>query len=315
MGKLEQYAKALEKKKIRARMEIEAIESMKDSNGKSLYVVPDAYKEVAYSSTPNRVNKATYLNQPMLDLRRIRSAKRLYTDEVYFTSPINGQASFKTDDKIALSVQGTPKQMTDKLNRLIKQAKPSDALYNALLMIVDEPGVVVSDKYDASKRPWELNKYITFTSTLPLETIRDLASFTNVDPETREATESNAKHRQYISNIKNKIRQADGTYKDNPLADIDDEVIESLESVMNASSAWKVAGAYEDLESEQVKENWTKLYKAANDAKKDSDDKILNDLLTAIENEDYNVANNIVNNRINQAMEKTQKKKHKRKKK
>ena len=62
MGKLEQYAKALEKKKIRARMEIEAIESMKDSNGKSLYVVPDAYKEVAYSSTPSRVNKATYLN-------------------------------------------------------------------------------------------------------------------------------------------------------------------------------------------------------------------------------------------------------------
>lgn len=296
-GKLGEYAYNLAMKKYRALQEIENIESKG-------FVVPDVYKEIAMSATPTRVSRATYIKQPMLDIRRIRSSKSLTTDKVYYPKQIGAETSFTPDKPIKLSLRGTPTQMTKQLEKLIRQAKPTTQLYQALISLVDEEGFDVDNTAHAAT--YDINKYFRITKTLPVDLIRDLASYANVDPETREASEQDSTYRTYISNIKNRRKQNDGTYTASPLADIDNETILKLESVMSSSSAWRLAGAYDEgLESEQVQENWTRIFKAAEDADKKNDEYILNDLLNAVENEDFQTANNIVNGRINQAMTRT----------
>ena len=297
-GKLGEYAYNLAMKKYRALREIEDIESKG-------FVVPDVYKEIAMSATPSRVKRDTYINQPMLDIRRIRSSKSLTTDKVYYPKQIGADTYFKPDEPIKLSLHGTPAQMTKQLERLIRQAKPTTQLYQALIALADEDGFDVDNTAHAAT--YDINKYFRITKTLPVDLIRDLASYANVDPETREASEKDSDYRKYISNIKNRrYNKIKDKYEDSPLADIDDETILKLESVMGSSTAWKLAGAYDEgLESEQVQENWTSIYKAANDADNKNDDKILKQLLNAVENDDFKTADSIVNKRIGQAMTRT----------
>lgn len=301
MGKLEQYAKRLKQNAKKAEAYIGELE-------KAGFTVSPAVKEVVEQSlnAPDRIAQKTYKRAMIsLNKHRIKSTSRLTTDKVYYPKQIGAETYFTPDKPITLSLHGTPTQMTKQLERLIRKAKPTTQLYQALIDLVDEEGFDVDSTAHATT--YDINKYFRITKTLPVDLIRDLASYANVDPETREASEKDSDYRKYMSNIKNRRKnKKTGNYDPSPLANIDDETILKLESVMSSSTAWKLAGAYDEgLESEQVQENWTRIYKAAEDADKKNDEFILNDLLNAVENDDFKTANDIVNKRIGQAMSRT----------
>ena len=308
MGKLEQYAKRL---KQNARKAAEYIGELEHAG----FTVSPTVKKVVEQSlnSPDRITQKTYKKAMIsLNKHRIKSTIHLTTDKVYYPKQIGAETSFTPDKPITLSLHGTPTQMTKQLEKLIRQAKPTTQLYQALIDLADKEGFDVDSTAHAAT--YDINKYFRITKTLPVDVIRDLASYANVDPETREASEKDSVYRKYISNIKNRRKQRDGNYEKSPLADIDDETILKFESVMSSSTAWKLAGAYDEgLKSEQVQENWTRIYKAAVDADKKNDEFILNDLLNAVENDDFKTANSIVNKRIGQAMTRTFKTRKRRK--
>lgn len=81
-------------------------------------------------------------------------------------------------------------------------------------------------------------------------------------------------HKSYMGNIKDEILQI-----------VSPLTLEILETIMNSSSAWEMAGAG-DYESNQVKENWISMYKAVNTAKESNDFELYSEVTRRIENGD-----------------------------
>jgi hypothetical protein len=76
---------------------------------------------------------------------------------------------------------------------------------------------------------------------------------------------------------------------------------------MNSSSAWYLAGAgkYKDkgYDSNQTKDNWSKLFKALDDLKDEDEDlDTFNELKNAIDNEDFDTASKIVEEVLGEAL-------------
>lgn len=284
MGKLEEYAKRLENKKIRARLEIESLE-------RQGYFIPESIKKTAYSTTPSRVSKKTYLNTPNLDLRRIRSSKTLKLTDFTYAQITQQGTGFTSDEPVITSVHGTPKQMTDKLNKMLKSAKPSSQLASDIQRMIFKfdngelklkDGVEIDASYDPNK-DWTISQHIKFTKPLDVADIKFLLGHANVTPEAQEVFEADSAHRTYMSNIMNSRLQPDGTVLPSPLKNLSQATINTLESIMNTSQAWNVAKK-NAKDSEQVQENWTKLFGALDDVKDDQDD--FDTIVTMIENEE-----------------------------
>lgn len=285
MGKLEQYAKRLEAKKAKARAEIEKLES-------EGYYIPESIKRSAYSTTPSRVSKRTYLSTPNLNLQRIRSSKTLQLTDFKYASITQQGTGFTSDKPVVTSVKGTPKQMTDKLNKMLKNAKPSSQLASDIQRMIftmhDDgsydirDGVEIDSSYDPSK-DWSISQHIKFTKPLSVDVIKFLLGHANVTPEAQDIYEKDSAHRTYMSNINNMRRQPDGTYQKSPLQNLTPEAIATLEVVMNTSQAWNIAKK-NAKDSEQVQENWTRLFNALDDAKDDEDG--FDELISMIENEE-----------------------------
>ena len=285
MGKLEQYAKRLEAKKAKARAEIEKLES-------EGYYIPESIKRSAYSTTPSRVSKRTYLSTPNLNLQRIRSSKTLQLTDFKYASITQQGTGFTSDEPVVTSVKGTPKQMTDKLNKMLKNAKPSSQLASDIQRMIftmhDDgsydirDGVEIDSSYDPNKS-WTISQHIKFTKPITVNEIKFLLGHANVTPEAQDIYEKDSAHRTYMSNINNMRRQPDGTYQKSPLQNLTPEAIATLEAVMNTSQAWNIAKK-NAKDSEQVQENWTRLFNALDDAKDDEDG--FDELISMIENEE-----------------------------
>ena len=273
MGKLEQYAKRLEAKKAKARAEIEKLES-------EGYYIPESIKMSAYSTTPSRVSKRTYLSTPNLNLQRIRSSKTLQLTDFKYASITQQGTGFTSDEPVVTSVNGTPKQMTDKLNKMLKNAKPSSQLASDIQRMIftmhDDgsydirDGVEIDSSYDPDKS-WTISQHIKFTKPLSVDEIKFLLGHANVTPEAQDIYERDSAHRTYMSNI------------NNTLQNLTPETIATLEAVMNTSQAWNIAKK-DAKDSEQVQENWTRLFNALDDAKDDEDG--FDELISMIENEE-----------------------------
>jgi len=272
MGKLEQYAKRLEAKKAKARAEIEKLES-------EGYYIPESIKMSAYSTTPSRVSKRTYLSTPNLNLQRIRSSKTLQLTDFKYASITQQGTGFTSDEPVVTSVNGTPKQMTDKLNKMLKNAKPSSQLASDIQRMIftmhDDgsydirDGVEIDSSYDPDKS-WTISQHIKFTKPLSVDEIKFLLGHANVTPEAQDIYERDSAHRTYMSNI------------NNTLQNLTPETIATLEAVMNTSQAWNIAKK-DAKDSEQVQENWTRLFNALDDAK---DEDGFDELISMIENEE-----------------------------
>lgn len=292
MGKLEQYAKRLEAKKAKARAEIEKLES-------EGYYIPESIKSSAYSTTPSRVSKRTYLNTPNLNLHRIRSHRTLQLTNFKRAEITRQGTGFTTKEPVVTSVKGTPKQMTDKLNKMLKNAKPSAQLASDIQRMIikihpDESyeirdGVEIDSSYDPSK-DWTISQHIKFTKPLSVDEIKFLLGHANVTPEAQDVYERDSAHRTYMSNIYNKRKQKDGTYIDSPLKNLSQETIDTLESVMNTSQAWNIAKRgmkYEDGKKDgRIQDRWTKLFKALDDIQNTNDEDGFDELVSMIENEE-----------------------------
>lgn len=79
-------------------------------------------------------------------------------------------------------------------------------------------------------------------------------------------------HRSYLKNL-----------EDESLKGIPFETLEALEFIMNSSAAWYMAGAG-FYESNQVKDNWTEMYNAVNEAKESGNYRLYSVVVQMLEN-------------------------------
>lgn len=101
--------------------------------------------------------------------------------------------------------------------------------------------------------------------------IEDILNAPWSTPEALEKYEQEWRRKSYRSNL-----------KDKRLDDISLEVKESLENIMNDSSAWKLAGKGDPL-SEQVKQNWIDIYHQLDRTRELSDKSIYDEVLRRIQ--------------------------------
>lgn len=271
LGKLERNAKKVEKMKEKAR---EEIQRLKDTG----FSVEPSIIALANSPTPLRVTDKTLEKMKIgLNLSRIRSTRTIDIEVV--NNIKNGGASTYTDPiNTGIKVTGLKKTIND----ILKNSKPSDRLANDLAVIVmnlsgrtPAPGLEteyfkIDDKFDPSKL-YELSKHIKFKKMDP-KTARIILQNPFTNEAAYEKFQEDAKHRGYLSNV-----QA------NPdLSNISEATLVELEAIMNSSAAWHIAKRNAH-DSEQTKENWTKLYNKLDEEYEDDD---LDELVTMIENEE-----------------------------
>lgn len=287
MGKLEQYAERLKAKKKKARELIKSIES-----SGNVYV-PQGFKEVAFSDTPDRITKKTLdtLSKVALNARYIKSSAKMVTNELYYPFPLpnSGQTAFTPSKPVTLSVHGTEAQMTRQLNKRLKNVYPTSTLSAQLKLAISKLDKDVDyevKKVEDATRTVDWVKGVKFLKPLTYNQIQELMSIANMDKMTEKEFLENAEHRRYLSNITNQRRNSDNTYSPSPLSNLSQQTIDKLENLMNSSSAWKKAGAGRGLDSDQVQENWTKMYKALADRDDNDDDESFDLLANAIENND-----------------------------
>lgn len=108
--------------------------------------------------------------------------------------------------------------------------------------------------------------------------IEDILNAPWSTPEALEEYEREWHHKSYLT-----IR------KDKSLDDISLEMKENLENIMNSSSAWELAKDI-DLDSDQVKKNWIKIYHQLDKTSKLSDKSIYDEVLRRIINSEGTTA-------------------------
>ena len=271
LGKLERNAQKVERMKENARKEIKRL---KDAG----FSVEPSIVELANSPTPRRVTDKTVEKMKIgLNLNRIRSTRTIDIKEV--NNVTYGGAPISTNPiNTGIKVTGLKKTIND----ILKSAKPSDRLANDLAVMVKnlsgklpEPGLEneffkIDDNFDPSKI-YELSKHIKFKKMDP-ETAKIILQNPFTNDAAYEVLQKDIHHRSYITNIKN--------YKD--LSKISPETAADLESIMNSSAAWQIAKRNAH-DSDQTKENWSKLFSKLDNEYEDND---LDELVTMIENEE-----------------------------
>ena len=282
---LERYARQLESKKQAARDLINSIEASRE------VYVPESFKKAAFSDTPKRVTKKTLqeISKVKLNPRYIKNAITMETNELIYPFPLpnNSQKLFTPSQPVTLSVHGTEAQMTKQLNRKLKNVYPTSALSRDLDTLLQNykegEDYVIHDVPDKT-RTVDWVKGVEFKTPLSYQDIKSLMSIANMDKMTASEFEENAEHRRYISNINNARKNATKTaYDPSPLSNLSQQTIDKLENLMNSSAAWKKAGAGRGLDSDQVQENWTKMFKALSEADNNNDDETFDLLTNAIE--------------------------------
>lgn len=269
--KLADYAKKLERAKARAR---EEIKNLKNAG----FSVDPSIIELANSPTPARIAKTT-LDRAMigLNVNRIRSTRTIDIDSINNIKVGGSQIQTGPIDT-GIKVTG----IKDTINKILKDSKPSDRLGMDLAkLVLDTTGELpkagmktelfeIDDDFDPSKS-YELSKHIKFKK-MDAETARIILKNPLTNDVAYEKFQEDAKHRSYLSNVKS----------DPYLSTLSPETLSNLESIMNSSAAWHIAKRNAH-DSEQTKENWTKLYNKLDDEYEDDD---LDELVTMIENEE-----------------------------
>lgn len=271
MDKLQHYAAKLQVNKQKALEEIKNLES-------AGFVVPESVKQRASSPTPNRITQATYKREMIgLNKHRIRSTARLVVDEVYHpTNPTYDiKANVTTDVKFS-SLKGD-------VNKALKDSKPNERLNNIIRLVVVKAGVPqnqwagletdtfkIDNEYDPTK-PYTLSQHIQFKQVTPT-LAKEIMKTPFANEAVYEAFEEAAAHRGYMKNVQK-------------ITGLDPVQIDTLESVMNSSSAWTIAKRNAQ-DSNQVLENWTHLYNKLADSQNDIEDSDFDKIVTMIDNED-----------------------------
>lgn len=274
MGKLEQYAKRL---KQNARKAAEYIGELE----KAGFTVSPAVKEVVEQSlnSPDRISQKTYKRAMIsLNKNRIKSTTRLNMTE--FHDPYDPNTIIKTDkESLVLS------KLTSDINRRMRKAGGDQILEGDILRaILSVKGIIkagadneyfsISPNYNPKTD--YLQDVITFKK-LPLATLKQLLRSTRLSQAGEEAYAEDWHGRAY-NTLLDRLKKEDDRF-----ANISQDTIGKLKQAMNSSQAWNIAkkGA---KDSDQVLENWSKIYTAAEEANKKDND-ALDNILTMIENE------------------------------
>lgn len=274
MGKLEQYAKRLKQNAAKAAAYIGELE-------KAGFTVSPSVKEVVEQSlnAPDRITQKTYKKAMIsLNKNRIKSTTRLNMTE--FHDPYDPNTIIKTDkESLVLS------KLTSDINRRMRKAGGDQILEGDILRaILSVKGIIkpgadneyfsISPNYNPKTD--YLQDVITFKK-LPLATLKQLLRSTRLSQAGEEAYAEDWHGRAYQT-LLDRLKQEDDRF-----ANISQDTIGKLKQAMNSSQAWNIAkkGA---KDSEQVLENWTKIYTATEQATKNDND-ALDDILTMIENE------------------------------
>lgn len=280
--KLEQYAKALERKRAKARAYIESLQE-------AGYTVSEGIIRSAYEKTPERITKRTLdrlIKNPNLDLRRIGGEATKQTKSK--TARFNLKNPWQNNAPIAggqVTKKVTGSFIVD-LNKNLRSKHIQEintALWEYLRSYYGKLPAQGTDintpdlKLDKGWKIGDLSRYVTIKPTADFSNpyIEKLLTIPSTTTFGQKTYEDDWRHRSYLSNVKN----------NKTLGNISAKVRDRLEKIMNDSSAWKASGAYEeDFDSNQVKENWEKIYKAVKKTDQ-KDSKNFDRIVNAIENE------------------------------
>jgi hypothetical protein len=324
MGKLQDNAKKASQILERAKRHIAKFESM------GRYVSPEYKSRVYELSKFYSDNAKSGGRMSKRGLEKVKaaydySAVALRANKLGFTElklpyQTHGEISFTPDQPVMSNITAKPRQMTAYANKMFKVSRPTTQLDTTLKTLIlqytgEMPKAGMSNEYfevDDMYQPKTINlsQHIKIKKPLKYDELRDILSHANMVPEARQAYEDNAKRRSYISNVygKDSLVVNDSIYgKSGELSDLSAHFINSLENLMNSSSAWYLAGAgkYKNkgYDSNQTKDNWSKLFKALDDLKDEDEDlDTFNELKNAIDNEDFDKASKIVEEVLGEAL-------------
>lgn len=327
MGKLQDNAKKASQILERAKRHIAKFESM------GRYVSPEYKSRVYELSKFYSDNAQSGGRMSKRALEKVKaaydySAVALRANKLGFTElklpyQTHGEISFTPDQPVMSNITAKPRQMTAYANKMFKVGRPTTQLDTTLkTLILQYTGEMpkagmnneyfeVDDYYQSGNSNITLSQHLKIKKPLKYDELRDILSHANMVPEARQAYEENASRRSYISNVygKDSLVVNDSIYgKSGELKDLSTHFINSLENLMNSSSAWYLAGARKykdkDYDSNQTKNNWSKLFKALDDLKDEDDDlDTFNELKNAIDNEDFEKASKIVEEVLGEALE------------
>ena len=320
-------AEKIEEKKARVRDYIEKHEAMGYTYSKEL-------KDFVYAKTPKRVTKGSAYEQEakvVLNMNRIKSMNEKVNlhlagaTHTQMGKPIIGE---NKEYDITLNKKSYIKQV----NKAIKQASSevkktgNDMLTEQIIQFANKHGIyslkpgednewfTIDKKYDP-KKPYTLNQHITFKKfDIDWDNPKD-----NDDREFLDKVYMNP----YVSNEAKKIFSEDVSHRSystllNKIMDENDDINKmgwqtaiTLESIMNTSMAWRIAKS-DEVDSEQIKNNWTDLYVAVASIDKNSDyvvdeNKVIRNcydyVIQMIQNEeDLETILDAVDNRIKESM-------------
>ena len=290
MGKLEQYAKQLEAKKVKARAFIDKYERLG-------FTFSDALKASANEPTPDRITKKTLQSSYNVDLRRLMGhvAKQHQRQKVNLVlhNPKSGNAVM--NGQFALNV--TPKTIADINSNLqnLKSHEPIQKIFQAMWKDfynkfgafpatgkrLETDDYILTEGWDASN----IAQHLQFKKTANFNQryIQDILEVPQTTNKGKDLYEADWHYRSYKNNINNMLDR-----DDSPISSLTRSQIETLESIMNTSEAWNIAkkDAKPSGQEDDIQDRWGKLYKAASDIKNTNDQNAYDTVKTMIDNEE-----------------------------
>lgn len=247
---------------------------------KSAFAVDESTLEFAMSPTPDRVSKATYERaRSMLNMNTVMSRRVIRAQKIRLSDTTEINKSVTTDINV--------KNLTKNVNGILhNELSQSDNLDLKLYEILTKEGIDVANleagkdygiiKVDEKyKQGADIAKNITFKEVTP-ELASEIAEVPGTNPNTTGIASSTGNMNLQTWKDADRIDdEAEREAKQKKVAAMiaanpelyeefeeianDPTAIATLESIMSKSQAWQIAKK-NTQDSDQVKENWTRLY-------------------------------------------------------
>lgn len=286
MGKLEHYAELTKRLKERV---INLEKNLKDSM--SFVGVNASTLQFAMTPTPSRVTKATYERaRAVLNMNTVKSRMVIRAHKVILPDNTVKNVNVNTD----IRAKNLTKTINDILHKDYAQSEVLDAKLDEILYRVykvDSNNLEAGKEYNGFKiskdyKPnGNLAEYITFDKVSP-GLASKIAEVTGTNPittniasprgnlnlqtwkdafYTEDRVEAEAKRQKVAKMISANAK----LYEDFEDVVNNQQLFTDLNNLMKKSQSWQIAKKNED-DSDQVKENWTKLYVKGSEARKNS---------------------------------------------